>query len=632
MRALTQAAKYAAAAAVAGFVIWQFSARQPYIPLDSSTAQAVNFPLRESVVVKSDYPMAGGSPSRNMVNLIDKDIPGSFNPEKDFKWKAQLGSRSCGGPTVAGGRIFCGTNNDNPRNKRDIGKPTEDYPMGAPLDKGILMCFDEKTGDFLWQAVHDKIPARKIQDVNVLEALLACLMVHDKHPLFSNAILHGTVRLLDCLMVYYKRPGRENQDWDWPRVGIGSTPIVEGDRVYYCSNRSTVVCVDVNGFANGNQGFQDEKYKDKTDADIIWEFDMIKELNVSPHKMIFCAAGADACSPLIVGDLLFLITGNGVDESHIKLPSPEAPSFLCLDKLTGKVVWKSNAPGKGIMHGQWSHPAYGVIHGVPQVIFPGGDGWLYAFAPATGVELWRFDANPKGSKHEIGGHGTRSDFVGMPVIHQEKVFIGVGQDPEHGGGIGHFWCIDPGAKRGDISPDLVVDAKKDPPGTKPNPNSAAVWHYGGVEKRPFAKSEYVFGRTMSTACIVDDICYISELEGYLHALDAKTGKKYWQFDLHASVYGSPYYADGKIFIGTEDGELFILRHDPRPEGMDEVEIASQQPDEKSAKKKLLEVREEIDKKYKIAKIEFDNPIRTTPIVANGVLYIMTEKTLFAFPR
>jgi len=382
MRAFTRATKYTLAATFVGFVIWQFATKRPGPnPLDSSTANANNFPKREAVG-KSDYPMAGGSPSRNMVNLIDKDIPSSFDPEKGFKWKAQLGSRSCGGPTVAGGRIFCGTNNDNPRNKRDIGKPTEDHPMGAPLDKGILMCFDEKTGDFLWQAVHDKRPAK-------------------------------------------------NQDWDWPRVGIGSTPIVEGDRVYYCTNRCTVVCADVNGFANGNQGFQDEKYKDKADADIIWEFDMIKELNVFPHKMMFCMAGADACSPLIVGDLLFLITANGVDQGHIQLPSPDAPSFLCLNKLTGKVVWKSNAPGKGIMHGQWSHPAYGVIHGVPQVIFPGGDGWLYAFAPETGVELWRFDANPKGSKYELGGQSERSDFIGTPVVYKEKVFIGTGQDPLH---------------------------------------------------------------------------------------------------------------------------------------------------------------------------------------------------------
>ncbi len=581
MCAFTRSIKYVAAVAVvaaAGFGIRQIlvSEKVNPNPLGPSAVNA-DEPNKDAAITggKSDHVMFGGTPGRNMVNLIDKDIPGTFNPEKDAKWRAQLGSRAYGGPTIAGGKIFCGTNNENPRNKRDRGKATDDDPMGPPIDKGILMCFDEKTGDFIWQAVHDKLPSGQVHD--------------------------------------------------WPREGLCSTPIVEGDRVYYCTNRCTVVCADVNGFANGNQGIQDEVHKDKTDADIIWELDMIKDLNVFPHNMT-------ASSPLIVGDLLFLTTANGVDEGHINLPSPEAPSFLCLSKKTGKVIWKSNAPGKAIMHGQWSNPAYGVIHGVPQVIFTGGDGWLHAFAPDTGAELWKFDANPKDSKYELGGKGTRSDFIGTPVVYNDKVYIGTGQDPEHFEGIGHFWCIDPGSKSGDISPELVTDVSKDPPATKPNPNSAVVWHYGGNEKRQYAKRDYVFGRTMSSACIVDDICYISELAGYLHVLDAKTGKKYWQFDLKSAIWGSPYYVDGKIFIGNEDGDLFVFRHDPKPAELDEVEIASKQPDEKTAGKKLIEVRKEVDKKYKIAKIEMGGPIRSTPIVANGVLYIMTENSLIAIGK
>jgi outer membrane protein assembly factor BamB len=574
MSALTRAAKYSAVAAIvlaAGFV-FRHAAKDKALhsPLDPSTATA--YPNRD---FGTDHPMFGGTPGRNMVNLVERHIPGTLDPERDVKWKAQLGSRSYGGPVIAAGKIFCGTNNENPRNDRDRGKATEDDPFGEPLDKGILMCFEEKTGDFVWQAVHDKLNGGPVND--------------------------------------------------WPHEGLCSTPVVEGDRIYYCTNRCTVVCADVNGFANGNQGFQDEQYQDASDADIIWELDMMNGLNVFPHNMT-------ACSPLIAGNLLFLVTANGVDEGHIKLPSPEAPSFLCLDKLTGKVVWKSSVPGKKIMHAQWSHPAYGVIHGVPQVIFPGGDGWLRAFAPDTGVELWKFDANPKDAKYELGGQGSRSDFIGAPVIYKEKIYIGTGQDPEHFEGIGHFWCIDPGNKSGDISPDLVTDAGKDPPAIKLNPNSAVVWHYGGEEKRQFAKRDYVFGRTMSTACIFDDICYISELAGYLHCLDAKTGKKYWQFDLRSSIWGSPYYVNGKIFVGSEDGDLFVFRHDPKPEDLDEVEIASKQPDQSASGKKLIEVKKEIDKKYKIAKIELDGPIRSTPVVANGVLYIMTEKSLIAIQK
>lgn len=546
-------------------------------------------------VGKSDLVTFGGGPSRNMVNLIDKGLTLPFNMEKDLKWKAALGSRAYGGPSIARGQIYVGTNNDFPRNPRDFGKPAPGEQTGPALDKGILMCFSEKDGSFLWQAVSDKLESGQVND--------------------------------------------------WPKEGVCSMAACEDDRIYYTTNRCELVCLDYFGMANGNQGFDKEKYATKTDADVIWRLDMMKELKVFPHNMT-------AASPLIVGDLIFVVTANGVDENHINIPFPEAPSFIAVDKKTGKVKWQSNLPGKNIMHGQWANPAYAVIKGKPQVIFPGGDGWLYSLEPETGKLIWKFDANPKDAKYELGGKGTKSDFIGTPVVYNDKVYIGTGQDPEHFEGIGHFWCIDP-TKEGDVSPDLVTDDSVDPPKTKPNPNSAVVWHYGGNETRPFARRDYVFGRTMSTACIVDDVVYISELAGYLHCLDAKTGKKYWQYDLKSAIWGSAYYVDGKVLIGNEDGDLFIFKHDPKPEVLDEVEegskagiaaekkakadgmddVAAKKAGEKAAQAKIKgDIQKKVAAKYLIEKIEIGQTIRSTPVVANGVLYIMTEQTLFAFGK
>src|SRR5262249_19283652 len=150
---------------------------------------------------------------------------------------------------------------------------------------------------------------------------------------------------------------------DWPEEGICSTSIVEGKRIYYVSNRCEVVCADTEGFLDGtNDGVQDEKYKGPTDADIIWHLDMIKTLSAFPHNLA-------TCSPLIVGDTIFVVTSNGVDEDHINIPNPEAASFLALNKKTGEVLWKDNSPGEKIMHGQWSNPVYAEVNGTPQVIF-----------------------------------------------------------------------------------------------------------------------------------------------------------------------------------------------------------------------------------------------------------------------
>jgi len=571
----------------------------PAVPVDDQPAVV---PLPANVTVRfaqqppagsgeTDHTMFGGTLARNMVNLKDKvtkypkeapDWPNATEEEKKkwldawVIWKADLGSRAYGGPTIAGGKIVVGTNNENPRNPRDTQKGADG--VVEKLDKGVLMCFDEKTGKFLWQHVNDKLP-----NLNVT---------------------------------------------DWPKEGLCSTPTVEGDRVYYVSNRCTITCADANGRANGVQGIK-TKYTDATDADIIWEYDMIKNQDVFPHNM---SAGC----PLIVGDLLFTVTANGVDESHINLPSPLAPSFVALDKKTGKLVWKSNLPGKNIMHGQWSNPCYGEINGVKQVIFPGGDGWLRGFVPETGELLWSFDCNPKDTVYELGGTGNRNDFIGTPVIYDNKVYIGVGQDPEHSTGIANFYCFSP-TKKGDISKFLETKEKvkdedgkeKEKIGEKPNPNSCEVWRYGWTETRKWAPRDFKFGRTMSTACIVDDILYISELHGHIHCLDCKTGELFWQYDTKASIWGSPYFVDGKIFLATDSGDMWIFKHDKKPKKIDGVEAAKDAPDMKAARAIQKAKKAEVEKEYVLAKVEFPAAIRSTPIVANGVLFVMTENTLFA---
>ena len=83
---------------------------------------------------------------------------------------------------------------------------------------------------------------------------------------------------------------------------------------------------------------------------------MIGELDAFPHNL---AAG----SPLIVGDILFAVTGQGVDEGHINIPSPFGPSLIALNKNTGKLIWETALPGEEILHGTWSNPSYGVING-----------------------------------------------------------------------------------------------------------------------------------------------------------------------------------------------------------------------------------------------------------------------------
>ena len=461
-----------------------------------------------------DWPMWGGTVSRNMVSA-EKNMPVKWDVEskKNVKWVAGLGSQSYGNPIIAGGKIFVGTNNQAERNPMVTG------------DKGVVMCFRESDGEFLWQAIHDKLSA-----------------------------------------------GRVN---DWPEQGICSSGVVEGDRYYYVSNRCELVCVDVEGFADGeNDGpVTDEKITGKQAADIVWSFDMMSEdLGVFPHNLA-------TSSPVIVGDLIYLLTSNGVDEGHLNIPSPRAPSFLAVNKKTGTLAWEDGSPGDDILHGQWSSPAYGEVDGQGQVYFPGGDGWLYAFEPkgdadGLGKLIWKFDCNPKDSKWELGGRGTRNSLIATPVFFDNKVFIAVGQDPEHGEGPGHLWAID-ASKKGDVTA------------------SAKLWHFGDKD----------FNRTISTVAIADGLLYAVDLSGFLNCLDLKTGKKLWTYDTLAAVWGSPYVVDGKVYLGDEDGDVVVLEHGNR-----------------TNKPKVL------------AENMMNDTVYGTPVAAKGVLYVMTRSRLYALVK
>jgi outer membrane protein assembly factor BamB len=476
-------------------------------------------PAKKDQGGKGSWLMFGGTPSRNMVNLTDTKIATDWKVEggrKNIQWVAKCGSRTYGGPVIAGGQIYVGTNNDNPHDPKVKGP------------RAVLMCFRQADGKFLWQLAH-KMPPPGI----VREAL---------------------------------------------KDGLCSTPAIEGNRLYYVTPAAEVICASTRG-------------------KVLWSFDMMKKLKVSPCFV-------SNCSPLIAGDLLYVVTGNGRDGDN-QLPSPKAPSFLALNKKTGKVAWKKDSPGANILEGQWSNPAYAKVKGKGQVVFPGGDGWLYSFEAKTGKLLWKFDCNLKGATwKKRPGREPRNYIVSTPVIYQNRVYVGTGLypggHPRGNNDPSHFWCVGM-TRTGDVSPTLVTDAKANPPKTKKNPNSALLWHFGGMIKPPPQDSrEYYLGQTISTCAVHDGLVYLAELDGFLHCFDAKTGTKCWEHDLKSGIWGSPYWVDGKIYLGDDDGDVLIFKHGR--------------------------------KKDKLAQIEMGDSVLSTPVAANGVLYVLARSKLYAIKK
>ena len=158
-----------------------------------------------------------------------------------------------------------------------------------------------------------------------------------------------------------------------PMQGVSSRPLVEGDRLWDATSRCEVVCLDTAGFLDQeNDGPVQDEHPGEHEADVVWKLDMFNQLGVRPHEQ----------SPLLAGR-----RRQAAVRRHVQRRRPVAcqdlvgppPSFVALDKRTGSVLWTDHSPGRNIMHSQWGSPLYAVLGGVPQVIFPGGDGWVYSF-------------------------------------------------------------------------------------------------------------------------------------------------------------------------------------------------------------------------------------------------------------
>lgn len=509
-----------------------------------------------------DWPQWGGNdPGRNMYSAA-KGLPESFDPgklkagteeidlatTKNVKWAVKLGSQSYGNPVVAGGKVFVGTNNESPRDKRHVG------------DRSIMMAFDEKTGEFLWQLVVPKLKSGKVND--------------------------------------------------WENLGMLAAPLVVGNKLYVVTSRCEVLCLDTEGLKNGNDGdFKTEAayvVKDTPkdgqaielgpqDADILWRYDMMDELGVFPHN-------ASNCSVILVDGLLYVCTSNGQDWTHVNIPSPNSPSFIALDPATGKLVAEDNAGvGPRIFHGQWTSPAAGKVNGKWQIFFGGGDGVAYAFdakpqkgsgsaivpvLPGTDPGLteeketdylkkvWWLDINPPEYKAKDGkpfkypaAEGP-SEINSTPVFYKDRVYVASGQDPEHGEGVGRLVCIDP-SKPGDIT------------------KTGVLWEYKGIK------------RSIST-CSIDPatgLLFIGDFSGFVHCLDAETGKLQWVYDMKAHMWGSTFVADGKVYVGDEDGDFVVLKADRTMKVISETNLGA--------------------------------PVYSTPIVANGTMYVGSQTHLFA---
>jgi outer membrane protein assembly factor BamB len=483
----------------------------------------------------------------------ERGLPDAFDPKtgRNLKWSAKLGTETHSTPVVAGGRVYVGTNNGEPRDPKHQG------------DRGVLMCFDEREGTLRWQLV---VPKRE-----------------------------------------------EDPYHDWPKCGISSPATVEGERVYLVDNRGVVLCLDARGLANGNDGpFRDEGaymtprrtnapaqplQPGPLDADILWAFNLTTEAGIWSHD-------AAHSSILIHGDHLYLNTGTGVDNTHKRIRTPDAPSLVVLDKRTGRLLARDHeriAPD--IFHCTWSSPSLGEVNGRTLIFFAAGNGIVYAFEPlasepsvralpassrltphasrsdesllpsaATNLKkVWQFDFDPAAPKQDVHRYNSNrrespSNIYGLPVVHGNRLYVAGGGDLFWGKNEAWLKCID-ATGRGDIT------------------TNGLIWSY------PLEK------HVLSTPAVSDGLVFIADCGRRFHCVESATGKAFWRHDIKGEVWASPLVADGKVYLGTRSGQFLVFAA--------------------SRMKQLL------------SEAELGNPISATVTAANGTLYVATMTHLYA---
>mgnify|MGYP006291303079 CR=1 FL=1 len=467
-------------------------------------------------------------PSRNIV-LEAKDLPARLGSD-NLLWEVKRGRHHFASPVIAGSKLLVGGDTTWLADERL-------RAIGGRRHGGIA-CLDLQTGQVLWE-------------------LLTPPFAGDEHGVF----------------------------------GVCSTPVVEGDRVYGVGTRGNVLCLDLNGQADGNDGpFVDElAYMSTggrealaelkaTDGDIIWRYDILEHHPVLIHD-------AYAATPLIQDGLLWVPTCHSIGSEPVRhlLPSDtekdkklfekhhrlNTPHLLVLNKQTGELVAVGNTVVKQVFHGQWSSPCMGIVDDRPLVFWGDGYGVLHAYEPPNAdsvpgedvqvlKEVWWCDVNPREYRYDEEGElrpypsgayrfregefeGTHKEYlakknegpcqiIGTPVFHQDRIYVAIGRDVNEGRGPGRVICIDPRGT-GDITDNGVVWASTD------------------------------VGKSMLTPAVANGLLYMGDTNGMFHCFDAATGEKKWEHRVGRSIeYCSPLLADGKVYVFDNNGRMGIFRH------------------------------------------------------------------------
>jgi outer membrane protein assembly factor BamB len=385
-------------------------------------------------------------------------------------------------------------------------------------------------------------------------------------------------------------PGGENMAWRVP-IGGRSSPVAFGDRLYLLTT------------TEGDVASTQERLValDAETGKVLWERRFSVYLSDVPqHRAAWASPAVDPETGTVyvftVGAQLFALSPEGKILWDRSLPedygaitthggrttspivhgdkvilntlilawgdlSRTGNRYMAFDKRTGQTVWISS-PQVRHYDTNYSMPIVVDIDGVSALIVGGTDGAFHAIKVNTGEPIWRIDV----SKRAILNSALYRD--GTAYITHGEENIGT-------------------TEMGMVA---AIDARR----------------AGEVKEDAYRWRTFGFLPTFASPVMDDERLYSVDNGAIVAAFDLKTGKQLWQRSLGTLQKGSPVLADGKLYVGTENGKFYILR--PSATG---VEVLDED---------LL------------GSPEAPEPIIASPIVADGRLYVTSMEATYAIGK
>lgn len=344
-------------------------------------------------------------------------------------------------------------------------------------------------------------------------------------------------------------PQGDNLAWSAP-YGGRSAPVVFGDRLYL-----------QNSVGDGPEQMERIVALDADTGDLLWEHRFNVALSdAPPHRVGWSSPTVDPATGNVYalgvdatffglspdGELLwerFLMEDAGAISTHGgRTPSPivvddlvivsavtsgwgglarGSHRFVAVDKISGAIAWISS-PGESPFDTTYSPPNLVEIDGREILLVGGGDGSALAIEAATGRPVWRYAMSKRGVNSGI-------------LLVGDTAVVTHGEENLGSSVMGRVAAVNA------LSVGEIEDAD-------------ALWINDGL----------LAG--FSSPVTDGELVYQIDNAANLMGLDVNTGEVLWTEGLGTIQRASPVLADGKLYVGTANGEFFILR--PSREGVE----------------------------------------------------------------